>query len=647
MIEYILYIVIFQLLFLIAYDLFHKKDTFFSLNRVYLLGTSVLSFILPFIKIKSIQENIPEEYVVNLPAIVIGQQPEPIGASTTLEIAQTINESTTYIFDSINWWLLLYCTGAIIMLFRFIKKTITLKKLQKRTLSNKVKGYTILLLPNSKDAFSFYNTIYLGDQLNLLEKEQIIVHEIVHLREKHSLDLLWFEFLKIVFWFNPLIYVYQSRMNTLHEYIADAKSVDILGKRKYYEQLLNTVFDTEKIKFINQFFNHSLLKKRIVMLQKPNSGTLAKFKYLVFVPILGIMLIFSSFSDKSIDSTKKSLKERNSSVKVSDSLDQEDQKIVNQLLQIKKDIENGASFAQKAELYSHHGANTVLIAKDETFFLENIKKIAFSINKGEISTPFRTSEGWNILTVEKINDGVREVRYITILLPELKMVSLDSLDRLPKTNACKDVVGTYKIKRCVSNEIEEFVMANFNDKVLKTNSEYSGILSLDFQIKFKINSSGNIVDINTNIPIPEIQEEAKRVLQLVPAMIPGEKDGKKVSVTYSLPVHLKFEQETTKPQNTQQNEDQPITQSLSKHTENKVQPGHYLITGIFKRTEYLNESLNKLKKMGLDPKFFTNPEDGYFYTYLKRYDSLKEAKKMLLSDINGTYEGDLYILKIE
>jgi beta-lactamase regulating signal transducer with metallopeptidase domain len=90
-------------------------------------------------------------------------------------------------------------------------------------------SYTLIILPNSKKAFSFFNYIFLGADTNELEKEKIISHELIHCKQKHSLDLLFFESLKILMWFNPLLYIYQKRISTVHEYISDAiilKSAD-------------------------------------------------------------------------------------------------------------------------------------------------------------------------------------------------------------------------------------------------------------------------------------------------------------------------------------------------------------------------------------------------------------------------------------
>ncbi|PKV48200.1 BlaR1 peptidase M56 [Aquimarina sp. MAR_2010_214] len=542
MLYYLLQTVFFQILFLVLYDVFHKKDTFFSLNRLYLLSTSVLSFILPFIKIKSIRENIPEEYIFQLPTVFIGQQTE----------VETL--SALYISDptgNINWWQLCYGIGVFFMLILFIRKIIKLRLLKKCSGFNRIENYTVYTLVSSKDAFSFWNTIYLGDQISDVEKEQIITHEIIHLKEKHSLDLLWFEFLKIIFWFNPLVYVYQSKTNTLHEFIADAKSIKILGKRKYYEQLLTTVFDTENIKFINQFYDHSLLKKRIMMLQKSQSQSIAKYKYLATIPVLALMLIFTSFSEKE-QITTSIIKETKQ-------------------LQVKKQI------------------------------------------------PF---------------DSIK------------KGIPFTEIDKIPTTKTCKEITDKSQMRKCVSDEIKKFVNTNFNIKAIQPYAK-PGINRI--YVRFKIDNTGTITDVNARGPAAALEIEAKRVVSSIPPMIPGEYEGKKVAVLYSLPIIIQIKEdksEKTKKPIPNNKENKVLEETLLDDKKYIAKPGYYMITNIFKHKKYLDKRLQELKTRGFNPKFFKNPKDGYFYMYLEKYDTQEEAKKMLDSNMNGKYNEDLYIQRI-
>ncbi|MBW1295981.1 peptidylprolyl isomerase [Aquimarina litoralis] len=703
MLQYIIQTILFQLIFLVAYDLFHKKDTFFTVNRVYLLVTSILSLALPFIKVKSIQETIPNDYVVDLPTVFIGNK--PIAENTVVEVANTVTAESL----PINWWLIIYAIGLAITLFLFSRRVFIIYSLKRKSTKGTINSFPVRILPNSKDAFTFWNTIFVGSELSKNERDQILIHEIVHLKQKHTLDLLWFEMIKIVFWFNPLLYIYHSRIIALHEYISDASAIKLLGKRQYYEQLLNANFDTKNIKFANNFFNHKLLKKRIIMLQKTKSKANAKLKYLAIVPLLLVMLTFTAFSQKAISlanissekitdeiqeitdsfsdveltnevpvkeiivpvetkepqveeetSTLPVIEEeesKNQETKVptitKDSLSKLDRKIVNRLLEIKEDITvHNKSFASRAVLYSEDpgskGNGGFYFVQKDTPFHETFKQVAFSLKEGEISEPFRTSFGWHLLTVEKIKtDGV-DVRHILIIREQ--NIPFAVVERVPATQNCKDLTSNEEIKKCVSDEIKRYVNKNFNMDVAQS----LGLTGVNHvYVRFKIDTSGNVKEVQSRGPAIEIEEEANRVISSLPKMIPGEHKGEKVNVLYSLPIVFQIgndvDQEDKKKAIIRDNinEDTVLTEKLSDDEKNEVEQGYYLVTGIFKRKPYFEKGMAKLKKQGLTPKWFKNPKDTYLYVYLDRYDTLDEAKAMLSSDFDGKYEGDLYILKIQ
>lgn len=152
----------------------------------------------------------------------------------------------------------------------------------------------IIKLLNSSAAFSFFHYVFLGERLSNEERSTILDHEVVHVKEKHSLDLLFFEILKIVFWFNPLVYIYQNRIRTLHEYIADAKAIKAFGKQHYYQNLLNQIFETKDLSFVNTFYKKSLLKKRIVMLGQAKSKQYNLLKYVLVLPMVFGMLMYTA-----------------------------------------------------------------------------------------------------------------------------------------------------------------------------------------------------------------------------------------------------------------------------------------------------------------------------------------------------------------
>ena len=290
---YIIQVILFQLLFLVVYEALLKKETFFSYNRGYLLLTPILAFLIPLLKIEFLGSVIPEETLgLMLPEVVLGNAiSQPID-SASVELNNAV--------ISINWWALIYFSGVIVSLFIFIKKYVSLSRMFKFQQVREEKEFRIIEIPDSTIACTFFKTIFLGASLSAEEKQAIISHELIHVKQRHSVDLLFFELLRIILWFNPLVYIYQSHITGVHEFLADKEVVKHTEKKQYYQQLLNTAFNTQNISFINQFFNHSLIKKRIVMLQKSQSKTIAKFKYLIILPLILLMLTYVSCGVKNV-----------------------------------------------------------------------------------------------------------------------------------------------------------------------------------------------------------------------------------------------------------------------------------------------------------------------------------------------------------
>jgi len=94
-------------------------------------------------------------------------------------------------------------------------------------------------------------------------------------------------------------------------------------------------------------------------------------------------------------------------------------------------------------------------------------------------------------------------------------------------------------------------------------------------------------------------------------------------------------------------DDTVVAETLSYIGGHDIQTGYYLVANIFKRENYFERGMERLRSKGLEPKFFRNPKDNYVYIYLARFDKLEDAKQSLFSNVNNTYDGDLYILKIQ
>ena len=283
MINYILQVILFQVLFLAIYDFFLSKETFFTKNRWYLISTPVLSFILPFIKIPTLQRAVPEEFIIYLPEILLSPN-------------KVIQQTSFY--QSINYTVVLFWLGVSFFSLLFLMKLYKIVSLTRKYEVYKKAGYTLVLLPNQTKAFSFFNFIFLGKEIPKSQQVQIIDHELVHSKQKHSFDLLFFEFLKIMMWFNPMIFLYQKRITLVHEYISDEVVAKSETREIYINNLLSNFFQVESIAFVNQFYNQTFIKKRIIMMKKTQSKQINQLKYLLLMPVLASMLFYTSCTSK-------------------------------------------------------------------------------------------------------------------------------------------------------------------------------------------------------------------------------------------------------------------------------------------------------------------------------------------------------------
>ena len=231
MLQYCVQVIVFQFLFWLVYEIILKRTTFFAYNRWYLLLSFSLSLILPLLKFDLFYDVISSERLSAFKA-------QQILDTTARETEITGNQNSIIskqIF--IDWWEVTYVIGVVISAIFLSLKLFKLKSLFTQNLKSTEGQFRIIELPQTKTAFTFFKTIFLGNELSASERDQILEHEKVHAKQLHSLDLLFFEVFKVIFWFNPLVYVYQSKIAMIHEYLADNESVKKTSKSNYFQHL--------------------------------------------------------------------------------------------------------------------------------------------------------------------------------------------------------------------------------------------------------------------------------------------------------------------------------------------------------------------------------------------------------------------------
>ncbi|MCX2450460.1 TonB family protein [Pedobacter sp. PLR] len=270
--HYILQANIYLVIFFGFYKLFLANETYFSMNRIYLIMAGILSLTIPFLRI---------EWFTRQPVA----QPIYSGVDQLQEFVQvSVSPDAPERFSTGNLLVLVYIAGIMIFTLLFLYKLATVSRLLKR----KTTG----------NAFSFFSKKRIDPALP--EIDTINRHEEIHIRQLHSLDVLFFELLSIFTWFNPIIYGYKSAVKNTHEYLADEEAAKFQGdKEQYALLLLSRAFSIAPHTLTNTFFNKSLLKKRIFMLHKQRSTRTAILKYGLFLPLFATTLMLSAATIRS------------------------------------------------------------------------------------------------------------------------------------------------------------------------------------------------------------------------------------------------------------------------------------------------------------------------------------------------------------
>jgi TonB family protein len=274
-----------QALFLTAYRFFLSKETFFTINRLYLLGSLLLSLIIPLLTISSSEIQTTQWVQLNNISIL----------NTSQESIQS-TESHYSLTEILVILKSTYFLGVLFSLVLFIKKIRAIYRTISLAKTESHQGTTIYRLSDSNDAFSFLNYIFIGDKQQ--DIQVLLAHEKTHQKKLHSVDILLLESVKIIFWFNPVLYYFQKKIVENHEFEADAIAIQN-NRISYFKQIINQVFQVEDLALVSNFFNQSLIKKRIVMLQKTKSRKWSLLKYGVTVPmVIASVLLFANCSNE-------------------------------------------------------------------------------------------------------------------------------------------------------------------------------------------------------------------------------------------------------------------------------------------------------------------------------------------------------------
>ncbi|MCW9708288.1 M56 family metallopeptidase [Fodinibius salsisoli] len=294
MITYLLYSTVCMGLILLFYHAVLAKEKMYQINRWYLLFGLAFSLIVPFLPIGMADSYLNLDRGPELPIVseyTIGtdmQTKTEKPVSTTAESGEQPPLGIAWISPLL---VLLY---GVVSLFLFVRMAWHFCRMQLRSMKNPAvffQGHKVVLLDEEIAPHTFWSTIFVNKQQyeNGQISNEILIHELTHARQYHTLDILILEFLKTIFWFNPVLYLYKTTIQLNHEFIADenvlSKGTDITQ----YQALLLSMRKAQTVNTLSTSLHFKITKKRFQMMTQHNSPYRTFLKTATILPLFLVL----------------------------------------------------------------------------------------------------------------------------------------------------------------------------------------------------------------------------------------------------------------------------------------------------------------------------------------------------------------------
>jgi TonB family protein len=453
----------------IIYAVFLRRETFFRLNRMFLLGSLLFSVILPLLKIKvyaprsvMLSEITVTPYQNLLEAVTI------YGQDFSVSVEHAILSTTLIIW--------IYIAGLMFFLGRFLLRITQVVFIIHRheVISNN--GIKTVLLDKKTSPFSFLNYLFLSRSYENDEGlSRMVHHEMEHIKQGHSIDVLFLEILTVFQWFNPFMWILRNSVRENHEFLADQAVLDSGVTPGFYKKLLLDQY-TEGQLVITNNFNYSLIKKRFKMMSKIKSSKISNLKISLGLLIaLALVVIFACEQKE----TMEQLPFQDDAVSVKTTI----------LADGKIKLEGSPESLKKySELFSESQSFRIVTDESGDTYLEKheVPKVK-SLDAGE------------------------EIFFIVEDMPEFPG-------------------GEVALRKFFANHISYPALA-----------QEKGIQGRVY-VTFVVDKDGQVANAKIARGVdPSLDMEALRVVNSLPAWIPGKQRGKAVNVSYTVPINFSLQ----------------------------------------------------------------------------------------------------------
>ena len=535
----------------VAYVLFLRKETFFRQNRIFLISTILFSLLLPFLKLPVTTPIAP----VMLPEVTV--TPYRNMLETITVYGHILSSGVKQVVSASIILGYIYLVGVFFFLFRFILRILQLAVLIRKSRIEINDRYRLILVNDSFSPFSFLNYVFVSEEKkDNADTQKMILHELEHIKQGHTIDILLLEIITVFQWFNPLFWLLKRMMRENHEFLADrAVLMKGVSRGVYKELLLNQYVGRQYL--IANSFNYSLIKKRMKMMSKIRSPRIAGLKYIFgFAVTLVLLVTFgceqnTTFERDIIPIENMSKEELKRDIEKS----------------IEKMAENKPVFFIVEEMPQYPGGEDAL----RKFINDAVEYPEVASEKGIQGRVYVTF-------VVSDNGEVKNVRLARGVAPSLDEEALRVISSMPKWKPGKQrgksvnvsftvpinfTLGdgkvpekktTMKIKPIKTSEKgvffytedmpqfpggEDALHKYINESIKYPESALNNGIFGRVYVSFIIDESGTVTNVKLARGVdPALDKEAIRIVSDMPKWKPGSNDGKNVKISYTIPVNF-------------------------------------------------------------------------------------------------------------
>lgn len=549
MLVYIVQTVVCSGVLLLLYKALVDRQLPCGVCRVYLIVSMIVGAVIPVL-------NIP----VYAPEVVY---------YTAMPITDTSVPGVAVETQShMNIVLLIYLGIAVLGLTLVLFNIIRIYAMRRGARVTLGKEYTLYESERIKSPFSFFKNIFICAELSPHELSQVVAHELSHIRHRHSAELLVAEMFKVLLWFNPFVWIMRRLLVEVHEFQADRdvlqKGYDIDDYRTLiFKQLFGCNPD------MTSGLNHSLTKKRFIMMTKQNRSRYTVLKLSAALPIIaGLMMLFSFTRQETVYIEKDPQPSKQDVTKntVSDTLNFTKSKTL-RIRGLKGSemnpvvIVDGKLFTCQLDSLSPDMIESITVLKDSAskakYGYAGSPGIVIVTTKGHALISTKATAQTEVGDIDEVKIKLSKAAEIQLMDSTVMHISETAV-----TNEVMIVGVRHEVSETTTSDDAPFVivekMPKFEGRDLSAFGQWvSKNIKYPTQaieqgiegrviMSFVVEADGSVTNATAISGPKELVQEAARVILSSPRWTPGEMRGKKVRVKSTLPIDFKIPEQTKK-----------------------------------------------------------------------------------------------------